>query len=330
MGDGGGFFRGTSQEQDARFSDKEKKLIRLTKFPPEFDIKVDMKKVKFDVIKPWISQKITALLGFEDEVLIGYIFSLLEEKQNPDPKALQVNITGFLATDASDFMLQLWKLLISAQTNIGGIPAAFLEQKKKEIAARMAEQERLRTQIGKRIEKDTEEADANGTSVKAENGDRKKSDQLDKSKSQESKDREDRKRERSDRDRREDKDRRDRRDDRERRDRRGDRDRRDDKRRSDEDRHHRDSKRDRRDDSDDKEKRDKRHKRDDSSDEDRSPGAERHRKDKKRRHSHEDHSTKEASANMDDLSEEMQKERELREKALASITKKKEEEKEQS
>ena len=39
-----------------------------------------MKKVKLDVIKPWISQKITELLGFEDEILIGFVYGLLEEK----------------------------------------------------------------------------------------------------------------------------------------------------------------------------------------------------------------------------------------------------------
>jgi len=56
MGDGG-FFRGTSQEQDTRFSNKEKKLLKQTKFPPEFSTKVDMKKVNLEVIKPWISKK---------------------------------------------------------------------------------------------------------------------------------------------------------------------------------------------------------------------------------------------------------------------------------
>lgn len=41
-----------------------------------------MKKIKLDVIKPWIAEKVTELLGVEDEVLIGYIFGLLEEKVN--------------------------------------------------------------------------------------------------------------------------------------------------------------------------------------------------------------------------------------------------------
>lgn len=39
-----------------------------------------MKKVNLDVIKPWISNRITELLGFEDEVVIDYTCSLLEEK----------------------------------------------------------------------------------------------------------------------------------------------------------------------------------------------------------------------------------------------------------
>lgn len=35
-----GFFRGTSTDQDRRFSDKEKKLLKTLKFPPEFNEKV--------------------------------------------------------------------------------------------------------------------------------------------------------------------------------------------------------------------------------------------------------------------------------------------------
>jgi hypothetical protein len=35
-----GFFKGTSADQDRRFSDKELKLLKSIKFPPEFDKKV--------------------------------------------------------------------------------------------------------------------------------------------------------------------------------------------------------------------------------------------------------------------------------------------------
>jgi hypothetical protein len=35
-----GFFKGTSADQDRRFSDKEVKLLKSMKFPAEFDKKV--------------------------------------------------------------------------------------------------------------------------------------------------------------------------------------------------------------------------------------------------------------------------------------------------
>jgi serine/arginine repetitive matrix protein 1 len=41
---------------------------------------VDTSKVKMDVMKPWIAKRVTELLGFEDEVLINFIYGLLEEK----------------------------------------------------------------------------------------------------------------------------------------------------------------------------------------------------------------------------------------------------------
>lgn len=41
-----------------------------------------MHKVNLEVIKPWITKKVTELLSLEDDVLINYVFSLLEEKVN--------------------------------------------------------------------------------------------------------------------------------------------------------------------------------------------------------------------------------------------------------
>ena len=47
------------------------------------DTQVDMRKVELAVMKPWIAQKINALLGFEDEVVIEYVTNLLEDEANP-------------------------------------------------------------------------------------------------------------------------------------------------------------------------------------------------------------------------------------------------------
>lgn len=41
---------------------------------------VDMTKVNLEVIKPWITQRVTEILGFEDDVVIEFIFNQLEEK----------------------------------------------------------------------------------------------------------------------------------------------------------------------------------------------------------------------------------------------------------
>lgn len=47
---------------------------------PCYHFKVDMTKVNLEVIKPWITQRVTEILGFEDDVVIEFIFNQLEEK----------------------------------------------------------------------------------------------------------------------------------------------------------------------------------------------------------------------------------------------------------
>lgn len=42
-----------------------------------------MTKVNLEVIKPWITQRVTEILGFEDDVVIEFIFNQLEEKVMP-------------------------------------------------------------------------------------------------------------------------------------------------------------------------------------------------------------------------------------------------------
>lgn len=46
-------FKGTSVDQDPRFPDKQKKLMAKMNFPPEFEQRVDVNKVRLEVIKPW-------------------------------------------------------------------------------------------------------------------------------------------------------------------------------------------------------------------------------------------------------------------------------------
>ncbi|KAF8882473.1 PWI domain-containing protein, partial [Infundibulicybe gibba] len=121
---------------------KELKLLKSMKFPSEFEkkvllhalVQVDMRKVNLNVIRPWIAKKVVELVGFEDEVVVEYAMGLLEDQQpTPDPKKMQINLTGFLTTKTPSFMLALWRLLLEAQDDITGVPRTFLEEKKEEM-----------------------------------------------------------------------------------------------------------------------------------------------------------------------------------------------------
>ncbi|KAI9335283.1 hypothetical protein BDR26DRAFT_1009330 [Obelidium mucronatum] len=150
MADGG--FRGTTIEQDSRFADKQKKLLKSIKFPASFSQKVDLAKVNLSVIKPWIHKKVIELLGIEDELLINYIFEMLEDpKKKIDPKDLQISLTEFLAKDTPVFVKALWDLLLSAQESVGGIPKVFLEEKMKEVAKLEEEKKKMADEIRKRV-----------------------------------------------------------------------------------------------------------------------------------------------------------------------------------
>lgn len=51
---------------------------------------------------------------------------------------MQINLTGFFESKTQEFLLNLWKLLLSAQESVGGIPASFLEAKKEQIRQQQA------------------------------------------------------------------------------------------------------------------------------------------------------------------------------------------------
>ena len=78
----------------------DQKLLKRTKFPPEFSQKVDMEKVNVEVMKKsvhihssicvadnnnsvrrWIAGKISEILGSEDDVVIELCFNLLENSR---------------------------------------------------------------------------------------------------------------------------------------------------------------------------------------------------------------------------------------------------------
>ncbi|CEJ57364.1 Putative Remark: the ORF contains a PWI motif [Penicillium brasilianum] len=118
------------------------KLLKKTKFPPEFNRKVDMTKVNIEVMKKWIAKRISDILGNEDDVVIELCFNLLEGSRYPDIKALQIQLTGFLDKDTPKFCKELWSLCLSGQENPQGVPKELLEAKKLELMQEKIEAER--------------------------------------------------------------------------------------------------------------------------------------------------------------------------------------------
>lgn len=59
----------------------DQKILKATKFPPEFDKRVDTSKVNIDLMKKWIAGKITAILGYDDDVVVETCYNLLEENR---------------------------------------------------------------------------------------------------------------------------------------------------------------------------------------------------------------------------------------------------------
>lgn len=154
----GGFFRGTSADQDTRFSNKQAKLMKSQKFAPELETLVDITKVKMDVMRPWIAHRVTELLGFEDEVLINFIYGLLEGKV-VNGKEIQISLTGFMEKNTGKFMKELWTLLLSAQKNASGVPQQFLDAKEEETRKKKAETDRITNEIQRKKEEEGRERD---------------------------------------------------------------------------------------------------------------------------------------------------------------------------
>lgn len=52
---------------------------RTTKFPPEFNVKVDMRKVNVPLIKSWVQSEIFNILHNDDDVVVQLIHNKLEQ-----------------------------------------------------------------------------------------------------------------------------------------------------------------------------------------------------------------------------------------------------------
>merc|ERR1719436_2146259 len=103
-------------------------------------------------MKPWIAQRITELLGFEDDIVVDFCITQLEmpPEGGLDPKMLQVNLTGFMERKAAGFCSELWQHLLSAQDSPVGVPQEFIDQKKEELKQKREQAERVQEELQRR------------------------------------------------------------------------------------------------------------------------------------------------------------------------------------
>lgn len=78
----------------ALLTDVDKRLLRTTKFPSEFDVKVDMSKVNVSVIKKWIADELARLLNSDDDVVIELVFNILESSSKVGGSVLVGGLVG--------------------------------------------------------------------------------------------------------------------------------------------------------------------------------------------------------------------------------------------
>eukprot|EP00494_Astrolonche_serrata_P026317 UN26578 len=125
-------FRGTASTDLGIFPNKTKKMLNKINFPQELDTRIDMTNIKFDTFKQWIALKVEAIIGIDDDILVGTIINFMEKERFPDPRVLYITLVPFLETKVRGFMKQLWNLLTSAQENGTGVPQEMIDAVKKE------------------------------------------------------------------------------------------------------------------------------------------------------------------------------------------------------
>jgi PWI domain len=128
------------------------------KYPPSFynySSKLNLKRINKPILQLWITNEITSLLGFEDEIVTNTVINLFglstldnvasnaddnnnisSQQMNEmiDPKQAHVVLSGFFNDDvAFQFCIKLWDYMIDASQQATGIPRQIIEAKKLQL-----------------------------------------------------------------------------------------------------------------------------------------------------------------------------------------------------
>ncbi|KAK9447666.1 PWI domain-containing protein [Limtongia smithiae] len=117
----------------AGLSDADRRRVRATRFPREFDVHVDLAKVNLPVMRVWIAQRLDDTAN-GDDIATEYILSLFDDDTTYDIKALQIQLEGLLPNpaDAAAFCMDLQTLMLDAQTTVSGVPKRLVAERREQ------------------------------------------------------------------------------------------------------------------------------------------------------------------------------------------------------
>lgn len=128
----------SSSTIDANSSTKKKSAKRLSLF----DKPVDVSKVNEKVMREWIATTLQEQLP-DDDITVEFVCELLFGGDQPDIAVIREQMTDFLGElDSKKFCAELWKLLLSAQSDKDGIPEQLLAKRKQHMKQGEKTQER--------------------------------------------------------------------------------------------------------------------------------------------------------------------------------------------
>ena len=143
------------------------------KYPASFynySAKLDLIKINKPILQLWITNEITSLLGFEDEIVTNTVINLFglsttddgtsgsdhnsmsnqQLNEMVDPKQAHVVLSGFFNEDvALQFCVTLWDYMIDASQQPTGIPRQIIEAKKRQLQQEKEQQQQSAVNVSK-------------------------------------------------------------------------------------------------------------------------------------------------------------------------------------
>ena len=70
----------------------DEKALKATKFPPEFNKRVDMGKVNKDIIRNWMAKKLPQIMGMDDDIIIDMVYNYIDDNKSVRPNLLAITV----------------------------------------------------------------------------------------------------------------------------------------------------------------------------------------------------------------------------------------------